>query len=384
MVKISFKGHFFRKISAAGYHPGSAFVTFTFLLIFFIPSILFSQDKSIIFSHINVNDGLSENWIKCIYKDAKGFLWFGTNSGLNRFDGYNFEIFRKNDSDSASVADNSINIITGDNEGNLWVGTGSGISVLNPDTYKFKKIDLVPYAPPQCNDIGYITAMAADHKGNILVGTHNGLFLVSNKNNFTRHLLIDEQSCSSQLNNITAITPDKANSFWIGTANGFLIRYNQGSNTLERFKSFEEGNTFSGSIARLFVDNDNYLWVADQRGLHLFDTNKKKWDTDFQKNSGEIFRNLVITGIDQDTDNQIWVITDGKGAFIIDADRSGIFNVLNIPYAEGSLSSNGLYSLCCDKSGIVWLGSSKKGVDFYKKNVRKFRTFRNLPADATV
>lgn len=63
-------------------------------------SSLYPQDSRIIFSHLDVNDGLSENWIKCIYKDSKGFIWFGTNSGLNRFDGYKFEIFQKSDSDS--------------------------------------------------------------------------------------------------------------------------------------------------------------------------------------------------------------------------------------------------------------------------------------------
>lgn len=344
-------------------------------------SLLFSQGNSVVFSHIDVNNGLSENWVKCIYKDSRGFIWFGTNNGLNRFDGYKFEIFRKSDSDSTTIADNNINVLTEDNGGNLWVGTRSGISILSSKTYKFRKVNLIPSAPLICQDIGYITAITADSEDNILIGTHNGLFYFNKKTNSFRHILIDEQSCFSQLNSITAIAHDKTGSFWIGTTNGFLIRYNPNSNSFEKFESLIDCNTRNGSITKLFADNNNFLWVADQAGLHLFNINEKSWNYNFQKRFGEVFRNLQITGIDQDTDNQIWVTSDGKGAFIIDQTVSNLVNILNIPYAEGSLSSNGLYSLYCDKSGIVWIGTSKKGVDFYKKNVRKFRVLRNLPTD---
>jgi len=71
-----------------------------------------AQDISMVFSHADVNHGLSDNWVKCIYRDSRGFLWFGTSSGLNRFDGYNFEVFRHRASDSTSIADNAINVIT--------------------------------------------------------------------------------------------------------------------------------------------------------------------------------------------------------------------------------------------------------------------------------
>jgi signal transduction histidine kinase/ligand-binding sensor domain-containing protein/DNA-binding response OmpR family regulator len=351
------------------------------ILSFFNSALLFPQDNSIVFSHIDVNDGLSENWIKCIFKDSKGFIWFGTNSGLNRFDGYKFEVFQKNDSDPGSISDNFINAITEDNQGNLWVGTGNGLNVLDHETYKFKKVNLSPSLPLLCPDIGYITVMTAGYDGDILVGTHNGLFHINNKTNSFSHLLIDVQSCSSQLNNITAVTQDKMGSFWIGTENGFLVRYNENSNSFEKFKSIGEGKNLSGSINKIFADRNNFLWVADQAGLHLFDIGNNKWNKDLLKRFGDAFKNLQITGIDEDIDHQIWITTDGKGAFVIDPDKLSYMNVLNTPYAEGSLSSNGLYSLFCDNSGIIWLGSSKKGVDFYKRNVRKFRVLKNLPAD---
>jgi len=343
---------------------------------------VYSQDSRITFSHLDVNSGISDNWIKCIYKDTKGFIWFGTNSGLNRFDGYKFEIFQQERYDSTSIADNDINAITSDKEGNLWIGTGGGVSILNCETFKFRRINLIPSSPLICQDVNYITAMITDSGGNIMIGTHNGLFLFNQKSNSLRHILIDELSCASQLNNITAIVYDKTGSFWIGTTNGYIIKYNQNSNSFEKFESFSELNGRRGNITKLFVDNENKLWVADLNGLHLFNINTNSWDFDFQKKYGVVFTNLQIIGIDQDGDSLIWIATDGKGAFIVGRKNPEPVNIKNLPYSEGTLSSNGLNSLYCDEAGIVWIGTAKKGVDFYKKNIKKFRLYRNYPTDS--
>ncbi|MFZ0280108.1 MAG: two-component regulator propeller domain-containing protein, partial [Bacteroidales bacterium] len=232
-----------------------------------------------------------------------------------------------------------------------------------------------------CQDIAYITALAADQSGNILIGTHNGLFAYNNKNNSFKHILIDEQSCSSELNNITAITRDNSGSFWIGTNNGFILRHKDGSDSFEKYKSYQEGLERNGIITRLFADKNNNLWVGDINGLSLFDIETGSWNREFQVNSGTDFRKLQITGIDQDPDGQIWISTDGKGIFVINPSGFSHYNISNLPYVSGTLSSNGITSLFCDKSGIVWIGTSKKGVDFYKKGIRKFRIFRNYPKD---
>lgn len=342
---------------------------------------IFAQVNSIVFSHVDVNDGISDNWVKCIYRDSKGFVWFGTNSGLNRFDGYNFEVFKHDASDSTSIADNAINVISEDKSGNLWVGTRSGISVLNRETYQFSNISLVPSLPLSCEDIAYITAIETDQIGNILVGTHNGLFFFNNESNSFRHILLDNQTCISELNNITAITHDNSGSFWFGTNNGFIFRYSPHSNSVEKFESYKGDSENGGIISSLFADRNNNLWIGDINGLSLFNTETKSWNSDFRKAAGPVFRKLQITCIDQDKDGQIWVSTDGKGIFIINPAGYAINNITNLPYVYGTLCSNGVTTLLCDNSGIVWIGTSKKGADFYKKNVRKFRLYRNYPND---
>ncbi len=355
-----------------------------FILVFFsvwrIP-VLYSQNSRFRFSHLDVNDGLSRNRVKCIYKDSKGFIWFGTNSGLNRFDGYRCVVFHEGDSDSTSIAGDDVNVIIEDSKGNLIIGTDKGVSILNLDTYKFRRMNLASSSPLFCGDIAYITSMALDTEGNILIGTHNGLFFINKKNNTSRHILIDEQSCALPINNVTAITYDRTNSFWIGTSNGYIIKYNQNSNSFEKFESLSGSNFISGFISKLFVDHKRNLWVAGQNGLNIFNIDKNSWDYDFRKKFGQVFANFLITGIDQDIDCLIWIATDGKGAFISDQEHLSLLNIISLPNVEGSLSGNGLVSLYCDTSGIVWIGTSKKGVNFFTKNIRKFRLFRNYPTD---
>ena len=202
--------------------------------------------------------------------------------------------------------------------------------------------------------------MATDSCGNILIGTQNGLFFFDQNNNSLRHILIDEQSCSSQLNYITSIVHDKTDSFWIGTANGFIIKYNNNLNLFEKFETFREPNGQSRNILKLFVDSENNLWIADLNGLHLFNIKTDSWDRDFQKKYGPVFSNLLITGIGRDADNLIWITTDGKGVFILDKKNTKPVNILNLPYSEGSLSSNGLSSLYYDESGIIWIGTANE------------------------
>lgn len=340
-----------------------------------------AQDISMVFSHADVNHGLSDNWVKCIYRDSRGFLWFGTSSGLNRFDGYNFEVFRHRASDSTSIADNAINVITEDREGNLWVGTRSGISVLDGGTFVFSAVNLVPSMPMACQDIAYITAMARGASGDLLIGTHNGFFLFNHSTKSFRHIMPDEQSCSSEINNITAIAPGNDGTWWIGTNNCFIFRFSPNSNSIEKFECQRDTDGSSGLISSLFEDKDSNLWVGDQNGLSLFNTETKNWDLNFRNAAGRLFRKLQITGIDQDRDGQIWVSTDGQGLFVINPLNFSLVNVVNHPYVSGSLSSNGLTSLLCDETGIVWIGTSKKGVDFYKKNIREFSLYQNFPGD---
>jgi signal transduction histidine kinase/ligand-binding sensor domain-containing protein/DNA-binding response OmpR family regulator len=324
---------------------------------------------------------LSQNQINCIYRDSKGFVWFGTNGGLNRFDGLCFEVFTEDSSANRSIGNNFINSITEDQKGNLWIGTGNGVSILNSQTYEFRKLDYTSVPTNSCGDIYYVSALAADSDGNIWIGTNSGLFFVDLQSDSIQHILLDETSCSAPLNGITSIVQDQNGNMWISGKNGFIVNYDLKKKRKRIIKIPDNSDQLSNSFTKLFVDRDNDLWVGNLYGLYLLDPVKEEWNL---RLNGKIRENdglKRIGAISQNIDGLIWVASDGGGAYVIDKKTWNVDHVRHQPFYEQKLTSNGLSFVHCDYEGIVWIGTTKKGVNFYKKNINKFRIYKNLPAD---
>ncbi len=339
------------------------------------------QESRYVFSHLNVNDGLSQNQINCIFRDSKGFVWFGTNAGLNRFDGLNFEVFSEEKSENGSIKNNTINAFAEDKNGDLWIGTGNGVSVLNRNTYKFTDFDYRALSPYSCGDIYYINTLTADDDGNIWIGTNNGMFYHDILHGSIERILIDETNCNLPLNSITSIVHDHSGNIWLSTKNGFIVNYDPKKKKIEKFRIPDESDKVSNSLTRLFIDRDNDLWVGNLFGLYIFKPVEHKWEIRLSENNDGLDGLKRIGAISQNTDGLIWVASDGGGAFVIDKATRKIKNIRHKPFMDQEISSDGLSFVYCDTQGIVWLGTTKKGVNFYKKDVNKFRIYKNLAGD---
>ena len=356
-------------------------VTLLLVLLYASGQFIAAQKSHFVFSHLDVNDGLSDNNIKCIIKDRNGFMWFGTSSGLNRYDGYDFERYCKINSDSSSLPNNNINAIAEDFDGNLWIATDAGVGMLDINTYRFRRVDLLKFAKSGCQDVYYIKTLTSDSEGNIWIGTHNGLFFYNRKTKVIEYIMPDEQSCTSEFNNITALAHDNEGSVWIGTASGYIFRYSSGSGTIEKLEPLKLTPGADNVVSLLFADRDGILWVGNSLSLHWFNIRTRSWIEDNSSLLDVDFKGILTTSIVQDNNGSIWIATDGRGLFMISKPGSAILNLRNRPYEEGGISSDGLQSLAIDNSGILWIGTIKKGVDFYKKNIRKFQLLTNIPSE---
>jgi ligand-binding sensor domain-containing protein len=181
------------------------------------------------FSQINTMEGLSQGTVNCILKDRYGFMWFGTQDGLNRFDGYHFTVYRNKPGNPGSIPDNQVRCIYEDNRANLWVGTlGGGLCYYDRNRDVFIRLkDLGIHTDSPVNPA--ILSIYADHSGNLWVGTFHNLLLIDRKNKKIRQFRADAADPQSLSNPVVqAIFEDSQNNLWIGT--------NKGLNLLNREK----------------------------------------------------------------------------------------------------------------------------------------------------
>src|SRR5665648_939977 len=338
---------------------------------------LYAQHTSVNFSNISVRNGMSSNWVTSLCRDSDGFMWIGTNRGLNRFDGYNLTTFELNSNDTTSLSNNFIASIAEDKDSNLWVGTTFGLNIREHNSQSFHRISLFDHNAFQCNDVNNINTIFITKGGVVFIGTHEGFFTYS-AGKF-RHHLVDSTRFDAPVNNVFSFTEDQNGDIWLGTFSRNLIRYSQGR-SLEfiPLPPLFEGKYVSG-LQKLFIDSDRLLWVGSQAGLYVYDLKRKDWNTNMNRILYKEIGNKVIAGIQEDRDGTIWIATDGEGIYLF---HKKDLSVLNLPFKgldSKSISTNGLYCLLIDPTNLVWIGTYKQGLDFHNRSSKKFKLFRNEP-----
>lgn len=330
------------------------------------------------FSHLTIKDGLSQSSIKCIYQDSKGFLWFGTADGLNKYDGYEFKIYRNNPTVTHSLSGNDITcVFENPGDSTLWIGTqGFGINIYSRDKDLFCHFNNEPdnILSLSGNNIRDITS---DHLNNVWIATLDGGMCRFNPLDST--FLRPAFQSKHAFNKINCLKFDDSQNFWIGTTNG-LYKWDKMAqlNDLEPIKIQLLEDNINPNITAIQIDLKGNLWVGTQNsGLFKFHPGALKLaNYDLSKYSdvalSNHIRDILLT-----KNGSIWIGTM-NGLFKYNSKENEFEIFEHIPTDEESLNNEVIYSLLEDRAGLMWIGTYLGGINKIDPIESRFKKYSNF------
>ncbi len=365
-----------------------------FFAVIFIFFILFevkinAQQNVPRFTEISVDKGLSQSVVMAIDQDTTGFIWLGTQDGLNRYDGYGFKIFKHNPKDTSSLSDNYITGILTDESGVLWISTnGGGLNKYNEKLEKFTHFVHDSSNPKSLisNYIKFLYRIPGDTSGAFWIGTYeNGMDKYFPSENRAIHYSnnpLDPNSLSN--NRIYSITAGEPGILWIATANG-LNRLNLATNQIKVFKHDPQNvNSLSDNYIRsLLYDKKGNLWIGtDSGGLDKVNTATMDF-THYINNPSDpnSISSNSINSITQDSNGKIWIGTWGGGLCLYMSKTDNFSVYKNNPSNPNSLSDNDIISVFIDRNNIIWTSVYGHGVNKMNNAEVNFEHFVANPSN---
>ena len=353
------------------------FLLFTGL--FSIIQISHAYCQNMIVDHFTIENGLSQTSVNCLIQDSRGFLWIGTQDGLNKYDGYGFKIFKNEPSDSNSLSDNYVNCIYEDIEGNVWVGTNKGLDRIDKHTEK-----IIHYSSIKSNNNSLkeneVYDLYQDKSGYLWIKTENFLSRLNLQTDKFRHYEhYNDLFNFISVNTTFSIFEDHKDQLWVGTKDG-LNYFDRKLEIFKRYKN-EPGNKSSisnNNIKVIFEDSELNLWIGTENGL-----NKFNWETEEFKNyysdyeNPKSLSNNIINDIFEDDKGNLWIATDdGLNKLNRATETFTVYNKFS--YNNEELLTTSFTQIIQDKTGIMWVGSLQ-GLLKIKDEQKKFKLYNKSP-----
>ena len=346
--------------------------TYIITYIFFLfPFLVIGQNGSLKFKHLSLEEGLSQSSITCILKDSRGFMWFGTEDGLNKYDGDNFTIYTHIPNDDKSLSSSYINTIVEQEDGFLWIGTKNGLNYFNPINEKFIRYVHDPDNPNSLTNNG-INALLKRKDGSLLIGTANGLNLFNSKSGFSKYSPVTGSSHYY----IVSLAEDKDGEIWVLSAEMLeKIKVDNRSFSEASFqKSLKNSTKYS-----MFLDSLN-IWIGTSKGLIKYSLSKKTVSSSvfngINESTGEKLRVLSIINGEK---GKLWLGTHNGGLINFDKTTGDFQTSMYDPYNRLSLNSSSIRSIFLDETGILWVGTFGGGINKHDPDQFKFEHYRHHP-----
>jgi signal transduction histidine kinase/ligand-binding sensor domain-containing protein/DNA-binding response OmpR family regulator len=333
-----------------------------------------SQTQNLRFDHLSVKEGLSQGNVWDIHQDRLGFIWIGTEDGLNMYDGYSFVIFRNDPADSLSISNNFIHCIAEDTQGNLWIGTQAGLNFYDRSNNRFKRF-VNNKDDQESLSNNNVWSLFFDSKKNLWIGTDKGLNLYDYKTKTFKHFLHEASEEKSLADNsVKAVLEDSGKRIWVGTLGGLSFLNGDGG-TFTNFY-YQPDNPLglsSNKITSLLEDSNHGLWVgtfdgglnkmlsADGRFMHY----KQK-----AENEKKLVNDYVVD-IAEDAGGNLWIATDGALSRMSEKEHT-LMHYMPVQGDENSLGSPTITKVMFDANNRMWVATRPNGVDIYDKGKYEF------------
>ncbi|HKJ78702.1 MAG TPA: two-component regulator propeller domain-containing protein, partial [Prolixibacteraceae bacterium] len=345
---------------------------------------IYSESQTRRFKHLTSADGISQSEVYSFLEDSRGFMWFGTVDGLNRYDGYHIEIFNTKIDDQYSLSNNTVRSLAEDKFGRIWIGTDHGLNLYDPETELIHQISIGSLE----KKISIWSLYVQDK--HLLMGSSSGLWRTEIKSNIEKiqsgfHKVSHFRRIPNQDNFIRALLQSKAGGIWIATSNGVSrVIFQDGSKEPVVIEDIVFDN-FS-RIGAAIEDSTGNLWVASTiDGLVRYNPSTKIADYFRAEGTDSQLASNKCSSLALDKDGNLWVGTLDRGLNFLKSNELNdpiiqIEEIKNQPDREDCLNSNLIYSLYVSNDNLLWAGTIGAGVNIYNPEQKKFihYKFRNL------
>ena len=347
-------------------------------LMLLISSAAAGQAPYLYFNRITTQNGLSHNKVNCILQDQRGFIWMGTDDGLNRYDGRRFVAFRHEPGNKAGLSGNIITDVIEDKQGIIWIATSDGGLTkydhrLSPDK-QFKQYRHIP-ADPNSIPVNIINDLLEDSSGNLWLAT--GGYSVLRFNKSTEKF---ERPDVNSRRTALKMCLDSKDTLWVGAQGGSIIKIN--TKTMVSSTDPRYANLYSGlphaTVTALYKDADDHIWFGSWDNVLYRYNSLTKAEEIFDQRTTASFPVEEATSFSEDKEGRLWIGGRYAGLTLYDKEHNRFFNYRYDASKEGTIADDQVNCIFRCRNGMFWIGTNK-GVSVYNP-LQQYFTQSFLPA----
>ena len=341
-----------------------------------------AQAPNIPFDRLSLEQGLSQGTVNCILQDREGFLWLGTQSGLNRYDGYRFHVFKNDPTDPSSLPSSWIESLAEGPSGDLWIGTRhGGLARWRPSGQGFERFQHDSENPASLPG-NQVRVLHFDRSGQLWIGTsQSGLARYDEKHGVFERFRHDPDDGSSLADDrVRSIYDDRSGNLWVGTLSG-LDRWDRSARSFLHLRHDPEdpGSLSDDRVAAILEDRRGALWVGTEKGLNRLEPDSPEGGfVRFLHDASDpaSLSHDLVWSLFEDHQGWLWVGTDGGLSLLRER---GFARYLHDAGDLRSLSNDRVMAIHQDRGGVLWIGTQGGGINKWNPATLAFAHYHADP-----